>query len=258
MSADFLQNLSLILAHSLLLESKGAEPMGEAWALNTVLGQAVGGMLQEKPEVPKFVPINTTREQEKAVAGNISNFADISKLASATNTFNQDELNRMLESAVPGYHSMVSSIGGRINDFLSGNIPKDVMANIERSAAYKSLSGGYGGSGMARNLVARDLGLTSLDLMQKGIDAGSRWIATARANTVAPQFDVSSMFITPQQRIQTTMFNREGKFSRDWLKNQIDAEYSMGTIWGKAIQTTDQQVTQAAMSMAGSAAGGAI
>lgn len=255
---DFLQNLSLVLAHSLLLESKGAEPMGEAWALNTVLGQAVGGMLQEKPKVPDFKPINTTKEQAAAVAGNIANFGQISRLAGQANQFNQDQLNTMLESAVPGYHNMVTSIGGRINEFLSGEIPKDVMGNIERSSAHRALSGGYGGSGMARNLVARDLGLTSLQLIEKGIDAGSRWIATARANTVAPQFDVSSMFITPQQRIQTQMWNREGQFSRDWLKNQIDAEYSMGTIWGKAIQTTDQQVTQAAMSMAGSAAGGSI
>lgn len=255
---DFLYNLSLVLAHTQLLESKGDEPLGEAWAVNTVLGQTVGGLLQEKPDVPVFKPIDTTKEQLAALRGNIANFSEVSKLAGATNTFNQDQLNQMMESAVPGYRAMVSSIGGKINSFLSGELPQDVSDQVGRNAAYKSLSGGFGGSGMARNLVARDLGLTSLDLISKGIDAGSRWIATAKANTVAPQFDVSSMFISPQQRIQTEMWNREGKFQRDWLDSQIDAEYSFGTILGKAIQTTDQQVTQAAMSAVGSMAGGAI
>lgn len=255
---DFFFNLSQVLAHSLLLEAKGAEPVGEAWALNMLGPQIVGGLLQEKPDVPKFTPIDTTKEQAKAVAGNIANFGQISKLAGQANTFNQEELNKMLESAIPGYHSMVTSIGGRINDFLSGTIPKDVMGNVERSSAYRSLSGGYGGSGMARNLVARDLGLTSLQLIEKGIDAGSRWIATAKANTVAPQFDVSSMFITPQQRIATTMWNKEGQFNRDWLNNQVKAEYSTGTVVGKAIVKTDDQITQMLSSAAGSAAGAAI
>ena len=255
---QFQLNLSRLLAHSMVLEAKGPEPAGEAWAVNTLLGQFAGGMLQQAPEVPHFKPINTTKEQEKAVAGNIANFGKISELAGNANLFNQNELNKMLESAVPGYRDMVSSIGSRINGFLSGELPDDVMGNIGRSAAHKSLSGGYGGSGMARNLVARDLGLSTLDLIGKGIDAGSRWIATARANTVAPQFDVSSMFITPQQRIQTQMWNREGQWNRDWLSNQVEAQHDWRTVLGTAISQTDQQITNTAMSMVGSAAGGAV
>lgn len=222
-----------------------------------LLPQIVGGLLQEKPEVPAFKPVDTTKEQQAAVAGNIKNFGDISKLAASTNAFNQDELNKMLESAIPGYRAMMATTGAKINSFLSGELPQDVSDQVGRNAAYRSLSGGFSGSGMARNLVARDLGLTSLDLISKGIDAGSRWIAMAKQNTVAPQFDVSSMFITPQQRIQTQMWNTENKFSRDWLSNQVDAEYSTGTIVGKAMVKTDDQITQIAASAAGSAAGGA-
>lgn len=220
--------------------------------------QIIGGLLQEKPDVPVFKPIDTTKEQSAAVRGNIANFADISKLAGDANMFNQEQLNKMLESAIPGYRSMVSNIGGKINSMLSGELPSDVSEQVGRNAAYRSLSGGYGGSGMARNLVARDLGMTSLDLISKGIDAGSRWITTAKQNTVANQFDVASMFITPQQRIQTQMWNREGQFQRDWMKNQVDAEYSAGTIVGKAIVKTDDQITAMAASVAGSAAGSAI
>lgn len=215
----------------------------------------IGGLLEEQPKVPQFIPINTTKEQGKAVAGNVENFSAISNLAGQANMFNQEQLNKMLEMAVPGYQSMVSGIGGRIKEMLSGELPKEISDNIGRNAAYKSLTGGFGGSGMSRNLVARDLGFSTLDLIGKGIDAGSRWIATARQSTVAPQFDVSSMFITPAQRIAVTEFNRTGQFQRDWMDNQLDAEYSTGTIVGRGLADFGQGITGLATSMAGSAAG---
>jgi hypothetical protein len=254
----FLINLSSVLAHSMLLDAKGPEPVGEAWARATLVGQFAGGMLQQKPDVPDFKPINTTDEQRKAVQGNIANFGEISKLAGQANAFNQAELDKMLEAAVPGYKSMVSGIGAQISKMVNGEIPADVSAQIGRNSAFKSLSGGFGGSGMARNLVARDLGMTSLDIIGKGIDAGSRWLATARQSAVAPQFDVASMFVSPKDRIGVEMWNRQGKFEQQWLENQVDAEYDWRTTLGRSIATTDSQITNAAFSMAGSAAGGAI
>lgn len=54
---------------------------------------------------------------------------------------------------------------------MSGRISADVQANVARSSAMRALQGGFGASsGMGRGLVARDLGLTSLDLMQRGAD----------------------------------------------------------------------------------------
>ena len=110
---------------------------------------------------------------------------------------------------------------------------------------------------MARNLVARDLGLTSLDLIGKGIDAGSRWIATAKANTTAPQFDPSSMFISPMQRIGVEQWNRTGQFQRDWMANQIESQYATGTIVGRGLADMGQGVTGLVTSAAGSLGGGA-
>lgn len=217
----------------------------------------LGSLFATEPKVPKFKPIDTTKEQASAVSGNIANFGDVSKLAGDMNTFNQDQLNKMLASAVPGYQNMLQGIGDRIGGFLNGEIPKDVSDQIGRNAAYQSLSGGFGGSGMARNLVARDLGMTSLDLIGKGIDAGTRWLATARQNAVAPQFDPSSMFITPAQRIATTEFNTTGKFQRDWMQNQLDSQYSLGTKFSNAMTDLGQGITGLATSAAGSLAGGA-
>ena len=52
---------------------------------------------------------------------------------------------------------------------LKGEIPADVSAAVRRSAAESSLAGGlFGGS--SRALTARDLGRTSLDIRQRGIE----------------------------------------------------------------------------------------
>lgn len=229
---------------------------GDVTGLSTL-----GALVQESPKVPAFVPIDVTKQQSAAVKGNLLNFDNIANLAGQTNQFNQDQLNKMLESAIPGYKSMVGNIGGAITGLVNGEIPKDISDQIGRNSAYRSLSGGFGGSGMARNLVARDLGLTSLDLISKGIDAGSRWLSTVRQSAVAPAFDASSMFITPAQRIGVTQWNKENQFNRDWMKNQIDAEYSTGTIMGRGLSDLGQGITGLATSAAGSAggaAGGAI
>jgi hypothetical protein len=52
---------------------------------------------------------------------------------------------------------------------MSGRIGADVQANLARSSAMRALQGGFGaGSEMGRGLTARDLGLTSMDLMTQG------------------------------------------------------------------------------------------
>ena len=54
---------------------------------------------------------------------------------------------------------------------MSGRISADVQANVARSSAMRALQGGFGASSeMGRGLAARDLGLTSLDLMKTGFD----------------------------------------------------------------------------------------
>jgi hypothetical protein len=58
---------------------------------------------------------------------------------------------------------------------MSGRIGADVQANVARSSAMRALQGGFGASSeMGRGLTARDLGLTSLDLMRTGFDMNER------------------------------------------------------------------------------------
>jgi hypothetical protein len=118
--------------------------------------------------------------------------ANEQKLLPGANALTRDEatarqalVNDLLEQSFPGFTAQRQNALGTADDFLSGNIPQDVSDQVQRSAAARSLGGGTAGSGFHRNLVARDLGLTSLGLKDKGLS----WLSALRgmAPTVTPQ-----------------------------------------------------------------------
>lgn len=188
-----------------------------------LIGTAIAGALGsfgDKPKVPQFNQIDPSEEQLAAIKGNLAALPGAQDLASRTNTFNQAELERMLAVALPGFANIRNNIGQNISSLVAGEIPGDVSDAVHRNSAVKALYGGFGGTGAARNLTARDLGLTSLALTEKGLDSATRWLSSA---ATAPRFDVSSMFISPQTRIQTEMFNSTNQFDRDWLASQVKA-----------------------------------
>lgn len=205
----------------------------------------------KKPSVPELTPLDLGKEQQLAIQQNISGLPAAGELASKTNLFNQQELTKMLEFAMPGYGSKKAKIGENITSMAAGEIPSDISEAVMRNANVRAMGGGYGGTRMAGNLTARDLGLTSLDLTQKGLDAASRWLSM----TAPKQFDASSMFVTPNTLMDVAFRNTENQFQRDYVKNQTDAKYATGTIIGQSLINTDAQLAQIASSLAGSAAG---
>lgn len=62
----------------------------------------------------------------------------------------------------------------RVSDLLKGVLPEDVNRSVRTATAQRAVAGGFSGSPMARNLTARDLGLTSLDLVTKGIEGATQ------------------------------------------------------------------------------------
>lgn len=217
--------------------------------------QILGGLLQDRPNVPEFKPISVQDSQTKAIAGNTASLPALKTQAADINTFTQNEIQRMLELAMPGYAKLRDSGTRTISDLVAGKIPGDVASQVLRNSASRSLYGGFGGTGMSRNLSARDLGLTSLDLIGKGLDTASRWIAAARTN--APTFDFSRMFVTPEFQFQAEVGERNAQFQHDWVENQLKAQYSVGTIIGQAIIKSDDQMNAMITSLIGSVAGGA-
>lgn len=138
-----------------------------------VLGSVLGGnaasrkkrQLDQLAETPG---VDVSAATGDALAGREANFERASNIARQQNTFDQQEMERMLEESIPGYKGIQATRAGNAASFLKGDIPDDVRAQVFRRGAAKAVGGGYGGSDASRNLTARDLGLTSLDLMDRG------------------------------------------------------------------------------------------
>src|SRR5438105_1135429 len=104
---------------------------------NWAVGEAGGAdkVFGTKPQVADYTPTDLGVETGKAVEGNIKNMPEIQAL---------------LEKILPGYGEMVAQGAKNTNALLKGELPPDVMSAIQRSSAFKSLSGGYGGSPMSK------------------------------------------------------------------------------------------------------------
>lgn len=174
-----------------------------------------GGLLGsgKKAKVPKYQPVNATAEQGSAIAGNIANFGESSRLAEMTNNFNQDQLEAKLRRAIPNYDELINKSSKLISTGLSGELAPDVAGNIKRNAAEKSLAGGFGSSGASRNLEARDLGLTSLDISQRSLDKAMQFVSTLKGVSVSANMGAESMFVTPAQRIAAASANSSNDYN---------------------------------------------
>jgi len=220
--------------------------------------ELIGGLIAGKPDMPAFDQIDPAQEQTKAISGNQSSLAGIEKLAAGVNTFNQQQIDQMLSSAIPGFQGLKANVSGKIESMVNGELPADVSAAVMRSTAAKGMGLGVGGAGtgMGRNLVARDLGLTSLDLTQKGIDSAQTWMKTVASIEQPGMFNVSSMFLTPEQTMQQDTSERNAKFQHDWNSNMLDWQSSPGYLMNQQIQSDSSMITSMAGSVAGKAAGG--
>jgi len=192
-----------------------------------LIGNAIGAF-GEKPNIPALPPIDPTKVQADAIAGNLGGLQKTQELGAGVNTFNVQQRLGMLQQAMSaaGMGGGLAQAGSNIMSQLRGEINPDVAAQIQRNSAGQALAGGFGGgSVLGRNLTARDFGLTSMGLQQQGLANYQ-----GMANMLTPQaFDVTSMFFSPQQRLEFAFQDRTARFQRDLLAEQVAAAPDPGT-----------------------------
>jgi hypothetical protein len=193
-----------------------------------ILGAASigGGLLAagSKPKVPAFKPIDFQAEQKQAIQQNIEALQPATELAQKTTAAEQSQLEAQLRRAIPGYDQIVQQASKNIGSALKGELPTDVASQIQRSTAGRALSGGFGGaSGFGRALTARDLGLTSLQLQNQGLAQAQNFIQQQRVYGMTQPFSVSSMFITPAQRVTALQNQQAAQYNRDMTAAQVAA-----------------------------------
>lgn len=162
-----------------------------------------------KPKIPDYPEIE--KAQEAAVKANKERLPDIMDLARQVDTFNQEEILRMLK----GSGLDTDAISSQINSQLRGEISSQTAGEVSRKAAERALAGGFAGSGMSRNLTLRDFGITSMMNFERGLNSAQRWASMA----AAPQYDVTSMFLSPAQKFAAM----EAKFQRDLMAANVRA-----------------------------------
>ena len=203
-----------------------------------------------KPDVADLEKFNLTDEQLKAIMGNIGNFDQISKLG---NLF-QDYVLNQYEHAIPGFKdilakggSTVETMMGKAGEMLQGLIPKDVEDYVKRSSAYQSLTSGTAGSGMGGANLVRNLGLTSLGMIDKGANlvglAGNalqRWAGLSGAQSMA------GMLLTPKEQADFDLQQAVLQRNVQQQKNNVAAAPNPG------LQQLNQWIEQVGGTVVGS------
>lgn len=109
------------------------------------------------------------------------------------NAISRDQLLESLGIQIPGYQQGQAQRTLNAMSLLRGELPPDVAAQIQRKAAGQAVQGGYAGSAAGRNLVARDIGRSSLDMSNQGAQQFANILGTT------PMAPLANYEFTPQQ-----------------------------------------------------------
>jgi hypothetical protein len=168
-----------------------------------------------KPKVAAPRRVTPAATQEEAIDANVQNFAKIGEQGDLYSQYLQKSLADQLgpeyaDTLRAGSRAALATQEEAL-PLIRGEIPEDVQQQIMRSGAYQNLMGG-GGQGFLRSLQARDLGLTSLDLMRQGAGLSAQGANTAAqwsnlaSNTI---YNPARDFITPAQAAAMSQWNEQ-------------------------------------------------
>jgi hypothetical protein len=103
------------------------------------------------PDIPEYKPMDLTGIEYNPTSPDA---ADVKKA----------------DDAIAGLGDMIGGLREKNKDWLAGKISGDTADQLRAQSALSARSGGAGaGSQMARNLQARDFGLTSMQIQQQGM-----------------------------------------------------------------------------------------
>lgn len=217
-----------------------------------IAGALIGGAIGafgKKPKVPPLPVIQPGEIQAQTAAENLAVVPGAEKIGSAVDQYNFAQLAKALEFFSPG---ALPKLQSTLAAQLSGELAPEDTSAIIRNATAAGFGKGIGGTGIGRNLVLRDLGLSVESQKQLGF---KNLMGLYQAGP--KPFDVTSMFFTPQQRVNFAMVDRTERFNRDLLAAQIKAAPDPATAaLGREIDRFFNTVAGFGMMAAGGAMGG--
>lgn len=187
---------------------------------NASLGNAQQVQYKDVP-FPQLVDYKGA--QMDAIGQNAKMLPNIFNFANQVNRFNVNQAKRGYTVMQPWFERLQQQIGQNAMSFAKGELPADVVASIGRAAASRGLASGFGqgaGGNALGQLNLRTLGLTSLDLAQKGTQLGMQVNQQAAALTPG-LYDISQMFTSPTMAL-AAMGTNAAAINR---RNELNAGY---------------------------------
>ena len=179
----------------------------------------------KKVKVPTFQRVNTEKEQEAAIKQNIASLQSGTELATKTTAAEQTLLESQLRRSIPGYDQLISQASSNIGSALKGELSPEASRNIQRYSAAQALSRGYGGgSGAGLFGAVQNYARASEARQNQGLAQAQSFIQQQRTTGMAQPFSVSSMFITPTQRINLSLQENQFQYQRDMAAAQVAAQ----------------------------------
>lgn len=182
-----------------------------------------------KPEVAPFEKTDPIEELMKLLSGEIKDWPQIQKLGDLF----QSDVFQKLSNAGLDLKSIISGGGENVQQTLTnalslqkGELPEAAKKEIFRSSAFQNLGSGLMGSAMGGANSLRNLGIGTLDAMQKGAglaseagNASQRWMQMAQG-TMLP---ASSQLYSPEWFSQFMAQQRQAKQATQQMRNNVAA-----------------------------------
>lgn len=216
----------------------------------SLIGLALGAY-GKKTAVPKLPEINPAQVQKDTVAGNLAVLPQSRALAQAINISNADQFSVVLNRLFPGQLDQVNSI---VKSELRGEVPQDVLSQTINQTNAQAASLGLQGSQFQVGLTGNAFFNQSTAIQQRGLQHFG-----ALAAMRPQQFDVTSMFLSSQQRLGFAVSDRTQRFQHDLLSAQVAAAPNPSDVaLAQGFDSLFNTIETTAISLAGSALGGGL
>lgn len=164
---------------------------------------------------------------------------NLESLTSMINNLNLQGQQAANQGRIPNDPALEAKSSQNIGQELGGQLPGDVITQLQQQAAERGIATGSPGSDNSNAAYLRALGLNSLSMQQQGQTDLSHALAR---NPGAPIFDPTTQLLTPAQA--GALNTRNAELSLDWWKAlQNPTGYGGGRGGGGAAPTT-QDISQ--------------
>ena len=152
--------------------------------------------------VPQVPSPTTTATQ--ALQGNISNLGDLYGLSAGVGAASGAGAMAQYSGSIPGLPGYLGQAGGAVSSELAGQLPADVMAQLQLGGAQRGIGTGTQGSANSNAAYMQMLGLSSLGMQQQGQKDLAQLIGMTPAG---PAFNPASMLVNPSDQQSAAGYN---------------------------------------------------